>query len=505
MKFATLRVRRAGAPALSARVSSRSLLLAALIAATLCVGLAGQTAGVETAAASTRTARDLPVGHEVQSLEIAGSAQGEREVDVHLWYPADRKRFSKAPETVYKSALHGKALEPKQCPPARADRCEWDPLSWTVKAEVARENAAIDRNGKKYPVIVFSHGSVNDPIDYAHTLELIASAGFVVAAPSHVNNTQDDVRIDFINTQAGPQSGGPLFKCNDGRAGPCSRAPLVNSPELPTSMKDRVGDISSVLDALDRHGQTRWLGRRADVSRAGVLGHSRGTATALAAAGGSAAWSVEPEHRVKAIMGMAIAARPITFGANVANVTVPTLLVAGTRDLTSPQAISEEAHAAIASADKRFVSIPNATHRSFDSTYCDQTQASGAVAQGNPKAILDLHTTRGIVTPGTPVNPTGTSGNAMQYCPYASFTNPTDIRPLVASLTRSGFPGNVPTTGLTTETVKQRLTDYAVDQMTDPPQEYSAVKFFGEKLKRGEGEHDADEDEHDEEDADDGQ
>lgn len=52
-------------------------------------------------------------------------------------------------------------------------------------------------------MIVFSHGAVNDPIDYAFTLELIAGAGFVVAAPYHVNNTQDDVRIDFANSQAG--------------------------------------------------------------------------------------------------------------------------------------------------------------------------------------------------------------------------------------------------------------------------------------------------------------
>ena len=68
-------------------------------------------------------------------------------------------------------------------------------------------------------MIVFSHGSVNDPIDYAHTLELIAAAGFVVAAPYHVNNTQDDVRIDFINTQGRI----PTVPCNDGRPGPCSR------------------------------------------------------------------------------------------------------------------------------------------------------------------------------------------------------------------------------------------------------------------------------------------
>ena len=71
-----------------------------------------------------------------------------------------------------------------------------------LDAEIARE-AAIAQQGKPYPVIVFSTGNQNDPIDYGYTLELIAAAGFVVAAPSHANNTADDVRIDFINAQAG--------------------------------------------------------------------------------------------------------------------------------------------------------------------------------------------------------------------------------------------------------------------------------------------------------------
>jgi hypothetical protein len=104
--------------------------------------------------------------------------------------------------------LHGKELYPDL----------WDPLSWTIEAEIAREGAAIDPEGGPFPVIVFSHGSTNDPIDYAHTLELIAAGGFVVAAPSHTNNTQDDARIDFINRQAEAQDPPrpPLFTCNDG-------------------------------------------------------------------------------------------------------------------------------------------------------------------------------------------------------------------------------------------------------------------------------------------------
>ncbi len=191
-------------------------------------------------------------------------------------------------------------------------------------------------------MIVFSHGSTNDPIDYAHTLELIAGAGFVVAAPYHVNNTQDDVRIDYINQEAAKVE--PTWKpisCNDHRPPPCSRL------QVAFSMKDRVRDISEILNALPG-----WFGDRVDALRAGILGHSRGTVTALAAAGGSAAWGIPREGesldpRVKAIMGMAIGASAITNMVDLARRHVPTVLVAGGRDQNSAQAVSEAAFAAI--------------------------------------------------------------------------------------------------------------------------------------------------------------
>ena len=148
-------------------------------------------------------------------------------------------------------------------------------------------------------------------------------------------------------------------------------------------------------------------------------------------------------------MGMAIAAERITRGVNLANVKVPALLVAAELDQASPQAVSKFAFKQIASTEKAFVSIDNAVHRSFDSTYCDQTQAAGAIAQANPNAILDLHTIRGTVA-ATP------SGQAIDYCPFSTFTNPADIRPLVASLT--GFnvtADNVPRSGPDTDEVKR--------------------------------------------------
>ena len=163
-------------------------------------------------------------------------------------------------------------------------------------------------------------------------------------------------------------------------------------------------------------------------------------------------------------MGMAIGVPAITFGAKLKNVRVPSLLVAGTLDMTSPPAVSEAAFEKIATRRKAFVTIKNATHRSFDSTYCDQTQAAGAIAKVKPNAILDLHTITNIVNAPT-------SGKAIEYCPFAAFTSPTDIRGLVASLTGINVPDNVPTTGLDTEEVKHKVTALA-------------VSFFGTALNR---------------------
>ena len=302
-----------------------------------------------------------------------------------MWYPADPVGFADAPKTFYTSRLYGEPLAGL-----------WDPLSWKIEARIAREQAAIEPAGRAYPVIVFSHGAMNDPIDFAYTLELIAAAGFVVAAPAHVNNTQDDVRMDYVNTKALALGLPPVFGCRDGLASPCNRTNVARS------MADRARDISAVLAALPG-----WYGDRVDVSRAGLMGHSRGTVTALVAAGGSvdpltngcgATWGIKALPGIKAVMGLAIGAPAITYCTDFAKVTVPVLLVAGALDTTPGPAVSLVAHTRlVASTDKQFVELPGTLHRSFASTYCAQMQAAGAVA-GNPRAILDKHTFDQILT-----------------------------------------------------------------------------------------------------------
>jgi predicted dienelactone hydrolase len=172
------------------------------------IRLTALVAVITVGAAVPASAEGADVGHRVENLTVPNSVPCpvpnqpcDRKVKVHLWYPANQHGFSQAPKTVYTSALYGRAL------PAG-----WAPLGWKVEAEIARESDAIDPHGQPFPVLVFSHGSTNDPIDYAHTLEQIADVVFVVSAPYHAKNTKDDVRIDFIYGVAGTT----LFPCNDG-------------------------------------------------------------------------------------------------------------------------------------------------------------------------------------------------------------------------------------------------------------------------------------------------
>jgi len=157
----------------------------------------------ETAVAADNTSANagdwgnFDVGSAVVHVELKGTANERRPMDVLLWYPADKKSYANGTPTVYASRLNGIPVIHPTLPDT------WVPMSFVVAAERARSGVSVDQGGPSFPLILYSHPAASDPQNPAYTLERLASHGFIIAAPWHNGDTQDDQRIDIINQRAG--------------------------------------------------------------------------------------------------------------------------------------------------------------------------------------------------------------------------------------------------------------------------------------------------------------
>lgn len=357
------------------------------------------------------------VGHTIMSVAgHKGSLNEDRPLDVLVWYPADPESYKDAPPSTYRSRLKGVPLPGP-----------WAALSWEFAAERARDNPAIKSRGRSYPLIVVSHPNAGDPFNSSKINERLASYGYIVAAPFHNGDTQDDVRIDFINIQS--DRTGTLSCLDAPLPGPCT-------DPLRKSMQDRALDVSAVITSIPS-----VFGEHVDMDRVGFVGLSRGAATGLGVGGGSTELSklgIAADARVDALFLWTAggAANPLM---NHAAITIPTVQVTGTEDRN--RGPSRTSFLAVSSPSKAYVEITGAWHRGLSSdSYCEQMQAIGPIAQSDPAAILDLHSLRNLL-----LSPS-LSGTALDHCPYEFFVEPVDIRPVVFAQTGVWVtPENVPT------------------------------------------------------------
>jgi dienelactone hydrolase len=361
------------------------------------------------------------VGHTIMSVTLLDSDNPPKVRPLHtlIWYPADSKSYKHAPPSTYKPLLHGVAL------PA-----PWHALSWEFAAERARENPALKTRGRPYPLIVLSHPAMGDPFSNSKICERLASYGYIVAAPTHNGDTQDEVRIDFINDIIRKAGGTVEVPCLDRQPGPCIDG-------LNKSMRDRALDVRAVIDNIPS-----LFGEHVDMSRIGFVGASRGSATGLSVAGGSTGLRIAPDPRVDALFLLTAggAANPLM---NLAAITIPTVQVSGTKDrnLSTSRATFD----AISSSSKAYVVITSAWHRGLSGdSYCEQMQAIGPIAQSDKLAILDLHSLQNLILRNP--NPIQESGTTLDVCPYEFFVDPVDITPIVFEQTKVQVtPENVPT------------------------------------------------------------
>lgn len=151
-----------------------------------------------------------------------------------------------------------------------------------------------------HPLVVWSHGRTGTRSSYALLCEALAARGFIVIAPEHAG----DALGDWI---------------------------LGAAVDDETNETNRVADAHLVLNAvLSGTGPLAAIATHVDLGRIAAAGHSYGGFTALSIASGETA-----HPSVRAAAGMQAFTRSMVKQV-FESISVPTMLVAGMQDATTP-------------------------------------------------------------------------------------------------------------------------------------------------------------------------
>ena len=258
------------------------------------------------------------------TFDATDASREDRNLVIDVWYPADAQAaVSAKPATYPLSAIFG------------------------MESEVALEDVGVE-SSKSLPLLVFSHGYGGINRQSIALMEALASHGFIVAAPEHTGNAQNSLTDSFD-----------------------------------VAASNRVPDLSFVIDTmLARHQDSEdiFFGR-IDEEFIGALGHSFGGMTTLGSACG---WANAPaDMRVKAIAPMSAvidgdlqqAQRDSPYAGfsaeQLGSITVPTMLVGGTEDISVPIENNNIAFGQIIQAPILYkVDIAGANHTHFTNV-CD--------------------------------------------------------------------------------------------------------------------------------------
>jgi predicted dienelactone hydrolase len=235
------------------------------------------------AAQFAEAAQAGPFAVGLRTITVTDAERDGRSFQVDIWYPVNPDAADGVPAAEY-SFIPG--------------------LGYTSEVSLADAPAA----DGPFPLVIYSHGSGGFRWAATNVTEFLASRGFVVAAPDHPGNTALD-------------------------------AFTGSSTDTTVTANNRPGDISATIDALlaASADSSNPLAGRVDGEQIAVTGHSFGGFTSLATASGhtNAVGTTTADPRVRAVVAFAPATRMLS-DAELGAVDLPTLLVSGTLDETTP-------------------------------------------------------------------------------------------------------------------------------------------------------------------------
>ncbi len=291
------------------------------------IGVAPAAASHESSKASPAAPGPYAVGR--TTFDVVDPARDGRTFKVDVWYPSRPRDVVGTPKSVI------------------------DLLLAQTPSPLAYDNPTVAPG--RFPLVVFSHGSGGIRFQSWFLMEHLASHGFIVAAPDHTGNTA----VDAI---------------------------FGSSTPFAVTARNRPLDVSLVITRMLERGQTEadafdhHLLRR----KIAVMGHSFGGFTAVAAAVGWA--DIPPDTRVKAIIPIAAATNSFT-DTQLSSITVPSLWLHGTNDITVPIAQTARAWLLQTASPRYRVDIQKAGHSSFTNA-CDILDVFRTV--NAPTGILDF-------------------------------------------------------------------------------------------------------------------
>lgn len=218
---------------------------------------------------SVESTRDFAVG----TVRVVMDVSEGRRLPVQIWYPAV--------ESARAEAKAGRPVVDFEPPGAERDilrrLTDTAPASYVQRTMHAADAPAVVDAAEPFPLVVVSHCDGCTRYAYFETAERLASKGFVVAGPDHVNNT-------MYNVVNGNSVG---LDMNDF---------LERRRKDIFTMTDILLNPSAVVVPSDLRG-------RIDVDRIGMLGHSFGAITTAYAS------TRDPRIKVIAILAMIVSAK----------------------------------------------------------------------------------------------------------------------------------------------------------------------------------------------------